>query len=88
MVEQYRILISENKSRNSFIVFNLEKNSTKTYPQIIFTYDKNKNLNQPWFISYKFNGKKENVSKKTFKERKSIYSKEYNRFKFIPFSQF
>ena len=78
---------NENKSRNSFIVYKLENNSTKIHPKIIFTYDVNKNKNQPWFISYNFTGEKENVSKKIFQERKGTYSKKYNRLNFTPFSK-
>lgn len=74
---------SSDKNKNRLIVFGLDSNSTRLYPKIIFTYDANANKKEPWFISYNFTGKKENVSAKTYKERKNIYK--YNRFDLIPF---
>ena len=68
-------------------VYILSGNSTELYPQVYFKYDEYKNHTQPWFISYNtFENKWENVSEKTYKERKAIFDK-YIRFDFIPFGK-
>ena len=59
------------KKQNNLSVYGLNKNSTKTYQQAIFNYDLDKR----------------DMSKKEFNERKSVYSSNYKKFSFIPFSE-
>ena len=72
------------KNENSMRVFVLEKNSTELFSQITFIYDANKNKKSPWFITYDNVKDSKNVSKKLYNKRKSIFSKRYKRFDFIP----
>lgn len=68
-------------------VYFLTENSTELFPQVSFIYNGYKNKNKPWFISYGTSQTElENVSEKTFNERKKIFEK-YKRFDFIPFSK-
>ena len=71
-------------------VYALVENSTELYPQVSFKYDGYTNKNKPWFISYSCPAEDirwENVDKKTYMERKSIFSK-YVRFDFTPLSKY
>ena len=71
---------------NGWLVYNLVENSTELFPQVGFKYDAYSNKNNPWFISYDFaNNKWENVSKKQFDDRKTVFN-DYKRFEYIPFS--
>ncbi len=65
-------------------VYNLVENSTELYPQVSFKYDGYENSENPYFISYSTD-KWENVSEKTFNERKKVFEK-YERFNYIPIS--
>jgi hypothetical protein len=70
-------------------VYILVENSTELFHQVSFKYDGYQNSAKPWFLSYG-NGinedKWENVSEKTFNERKKVFEK-YERFDFIPLIQ-
>ena len=71
---------------NGWLVYNLVENSNELFPQVGFKYDAYSNKNNPWFISYDFaNNKWENVSKKQFDDRKTVFN-DYKRFEYIPFS--
>ena len=70
-----------------WLIYVLVENSKELYPQVGFKYDGYENKNNPWFISYHFpQNKWENVSEKTFEERKGVFNK-YERFEFIPLSK-
>jgi len=69
-------------------VYNLVENSTELFPQVSFKYDEYSNSKKPWFLSYGTNNDDwENVSEKTFNERKQIFEK-YERFDYIPLKNF
>ncbi len=79
---------SSGAEESGLIVYNLVENSTELFPQVGFKYDSYTNKKNPWFLSYSTNisdDKWENVSQKTYEERKSTFDK-YERFNFIPFS--
>lgn len=63
-------------------VYILVENSTKLFPQVNFKFDEYENPENPYFIAYSDN-KWENVTEKTFNERKKVFEK-YERFDFIP----
>ena len=70
-------------------VYNLVENSTELFPQVSFKYDAYTNSKKPWFLSYGNGADKdewENVSEKTFKERKQIFDR-YERLEYIPLSK-
>ncbi len=67
-------------------IYALLGNSTELYPQVGFKYDGYTNKQNPWFLSYNFTENVwENVSEKTFKERKAVFET-YKCFDYIPFS--
>ena len=71
-------------------VYALLENSTELFPQVSFKYDAYANPQKPWFLSYGFDmadEKWENISEDMYIERKKVFDK-YERFDFIPFSQF
>lgn len=63
-------------------VYILVENSTKLFPQVNFKFDEYENPENPYFIAYSDN-KWENVTEKTFNERKKVFEK-YERFDFTP----
>ena len=63
-------------------VYNLVENSTELFPQVNFKYDEYQNSKKPYFISYS-DEKWDNVSEKTYYERKKVFDK-YERFDFFP----
>lgn len=67
-------------------VYNLVENSTELFPQVSFKYDGYTNPKNPWFLSYG-EDKWENVSEKTYKERKEVFER-YERFDFTPLNKF
>ncbi len=66
-------------------VYILVENSTELFPQVNFKFDEYENPENPYFISYSDN-KWENVTEKTFNERKKVFEK-YERFDFTPISK-
>ncbi len=71
-------------------VYIVVENSTTLYPQVGFKYDAYSNPKKPWFLSYSSdmnNIKWENVTEKTYKERKKVFEK-YERFDYTPLSKF
>lgn len=67
-------------------VYNLVENSTELFPQVSFKYDSYENPKKPYYISYS-DEKWENVSEKTYNERKKIFEK-YERFDFYPLNKY
>ena len=71
-------------NENGVIVYFLEENSTELFPQVGFKYSEIEGKQNPWFLCYDPELKNwENVSEKTFKERKAIFDK-YSKIEFIP----
>lgn len=78
---EYSIGAGESGTR----VYTLLENSVELYPQVYFKYDIYENRSNPWFISYSvFEDKWENVSEKTYKERKKIFD-DYANLDFVRF---
>lgn len=66
-------------------IYILVENTNELYPQVSFKYDEYENKKNPYFISYS-NEKWENVSEKTYIERKKVFDR-YEHFNYIPLSK-
>lgn len=76
------------KSESEIItICSLEKNSTKTVPQVVFKSNKKLDKNHKWSITYGIYGKPGFVTKKEFNERLKYYCS-YKRFDYSPISKF
>lgn len=69
------------------IIYFLKKNSTEIIPYIIFKQDDNKNVKNPYAVTYGVYGKPGFITKKEFNERKNAYN-DFKRFDYTPFSEF
>ena len=70
-------------------VYDLVRNSIELVPQVAFKYDGYKNAQNPYFVTYgssiENDDEWENVDKKTYEKRFSIFKK-YQRFDYTPLS--
>ncbi|MCR4924242.1 MAG: haloacid dehalogenase-like hydrolase [Lachnospiraceae bacterium] len=69
-----------------WIIYNITPNSTELYPQMGLKYDGYEDKENPWFISYDFEGDEwESISEKDYDDYKS--RNKYIRFDFTPLEE-